>query len=136
MATRKQEILIERTKKYCQQLGVNAIPTLIWTKKEIKTMSRREVGSRHGKWTLGFCPFRSNFIYIAYAKHGSLSELDKTLRHELIHFRFPKISHGKNFELQIKNLKNGQIWPPWDRNAFVKAQWINLAEWSFRRMFG
>ena len=135
METRKQKILLERTEKYCQQLGVNAIPSIIWTKKEIKTMPKREVGSRHGKWTLGFCPVRSNFIYINYSKHGSLTELDHTLRHELIHFRFPNLSHGKNFELYIKNLKNGMIWPKWDRVAYVKSQWISLSEWAFRVMF-
>ena len=126
---------MERCEKYCSQLGVNVVPKIFWTKKDMKKLPIRVRCSRLGRFTWGWCPHRGNFIFIMYARHGNLTELDNTLRHELIHFRFPGLSHGKNFELAIKNLKNGMIWPPFDRISFVREKMHSYSMWAFRNMF-
>ena len=135
MTTRKQTILLERNKIYCKQLGLDVVPEILWTKKEMKKLPVKIRGSRLGKFTWGWCPQRANLIFICYSRHGSLTELDNTLRHELIHFRFPKMGHTKTFDLFMKNLKNGMLWPPWDRNAHVLECLGRYAEWAFRRLF-
>ena len=90
-------------------------------------------GSRLGRFTYGFCPTRANFLFICYSRHANLRSLDDTLRHELIHYRFPQIKHSKKFDTMVKNLKSPSFMCPiWDRNDYVKGQVQILMKWAFR----
>ena len=134
MTTKKQEILLERMKKYCDQLGVSELPKVVWTLKELMEMPRSIVGkNRAGKRTLGTCYYRDNLIYIAYLKHHNLTSLDNTLRHELIHYRFTGIPHGKRFEKKMKELKQGMTWEAKDRTVSVEKHIEKHADFEFRR---
>ncbi len=134
MTTKKQGILLERLETYCKQLGVEIIPRIIWTKKEVKELPAVSVGSGHAsKNTLGYCYYRDNLIYIAYSKHSGLVSLDETLRHELIRYRFPKMNHGKTFAKKIKELKNGVTWEPFNRALFVEKKILEWVEYRFRQ---
>ena len=101
MTTKKQKILLERLELYCKRLGV-PVPRIVWTKKEMKKLDKFYRGPRHGRGVRGYCCKRINCIYIAYAKHHTLKDLEHTLLHELIHFRFPSLQHGPKFEAKIK----------------------------------
>ena len=131
MTTKKQKILLERLELYCKRLGV-PVPRIVWTKKEMKKLDKFYRGPRHGRGVRGYCCKRINCIYIAYARHHTLKDLEHTLLHELIHFRFPSLQHGPKFEAKIKELKIGKtIWPAFDRAKFVAKQ-IELAIcWRF-----
>tara|TARA_B100001750_G_scaffold219566_1_gene206528 strand:- start:14 stop:628 length:615 start_codon:yes stop_codon:yes gene_type:complete len=111
--TKKQQIIIQRLNQYCKQMGIpdKDIPTIVWSKEEFRQhpvySTQRGMAS---KKTLGRCCILEKLIYISYAKHKTLRELDKTLRHELIHYRFFSLNHGKEFDKRMMQLKNGETW--------------------------
>ena len=120
--TRKQATLLERRDKYCKQLGVEH-PEMFWTKKEVR---EKYLGVRLGKRLLGKYS-RDNggdgWILIVYSMHNGLRDLDETLRHELIHWRFPQVRHSSpRFDKLMKQLKDGICWEPFT-NADYEAYW-------------
>lgn len=117
----KKCILMNRLTGYCSQLGLDVIPKIVWTKKELLGMGIPGKGLA-SKTTLGRCCRKDKVIYVAYSKHGDLRHLDDTLRHELIHFRFPFLQHGKKFDRLIKELKKGQIWDKFTTADFEKLE--------------
>lgn len=133
MTTKKQTILLNRMKVYLKRLGMIEEPKIIWTLRELIEQPKNIVGRRASKNTLGECYFRSNLIYIAYNKHHSLSSLDNTLRHELIHYRFSSLNHGPKFELRMKELKKGKTWPKYYRVDYVKGKKDLYVSYQFRR---
>ena len=111
--TKKQQIIMQRLNKYCKQLGIpkKDIPTIVFTKEEfMKHPAYSLKTGMAGPTTLGRCLTFQKLIYIAYSKHKTLRELDETLRHELIHYRFIELRHGKRFNRCIKQLKDGETW--------------------------
>ena len=78
------------------------------------------------------CHRKINVIFIDYAKHNGLIQLDNTLRHELIHYRFPGMSHGKKFVTTMKELKSGKTWEYFDRTAFVESSILESVMYKFR----
>ena len=129
LRTRKQIIMYKRLVNYCKQLNVTPIPLTAWSRKELqeKRPNERKV-SRH---TLGECYYSQPLIYIAYNKHSGIRQLDHTLRHELIHYRFTGIPHGVNFEKKAKELKQGKIFKSFDRTKWLEA--FNL-KWQLLKM--
>ena len=119
--TRKQAILLERLGTYCKQLGVEH-PKVFWTKKAFK---ERYPGQRVGKRWLGLCWRIKGAILVVYNKHNGLRDLDYTLRHELVHWRFPQVEHGARFDRLIKQIKDGICWEPFtnaDFDAYEKKR--------------
>tara|TARA_B100001750_G_scaffold225450_1_gene217287 strand:+ start:184 stop:624 length:441 start_codon:yes stop_codon:yes gene_type:complete len=114
----KKTILMERLDKYCKQLGVEH-PKIYWTKKEVR---EKYSGENLGKRLLGKCSRGAGWIIIVYNKHDGLRQLDDTLRHELVHWRFPQVNHGVRFEKLMKQLKDGICWEPFT-NADYEAYW-------------
>ena len=137
--------LINRCKLYSKQLGIKA-PGIIWSNEERKSFPTFIWGKRSVK-SLGERCLYANFIYIAYDEHKTLDELDSTLRHELIHIRFPEFgcgtrirwtkdkrgnligktmqNHSLKFESKMHDLKIGKIWKKFNSSAFIDKNLIN-----------
>ena len=112
---------MERLVIFCKQLGVDH-PKVFWTKKEVR---EKYPGERLGKRLLGKCSRDDGWILIVYNKHNGLRQLDNTLRHELIHWRFPQVNHGPRFDKLMKQLKNGGTWETYtnsDYEAYLKKR--------------
>jgi predicted metal-dependent hydrolase len=50
------------------------------------------------------------FIYKKKVLYG-LREVRDTLVHELVHYRFPEMKHGRKFEARIKEILRGEEFP-------------------------
>ena len=110
---------MERLDTYCKQLGVEH-PEVFWTKKAFKERyPGQRVVMRH---RLGLCWRMKGAILVVYNKHNGLRHLDHTLRHELVHWRFPQVKHGARFDKLIKQIKDGICWEPFT-NADYEAYW-------------
>ena len=130
--TKRQQILQRRLVSYCRRLGLGtAIPEIIWSRKEYKKFSSLHIGLRVSKHLRGSCFRLANKIFINYygTNNGlvhfvpSLDKMDYYLRHELIHYRFPKLNHGKKFEQEVEKLKNpNKFWPYFDRFQSVEDE--------------
>ncbi len=133
--SKRKILLLERVDKYCKQLGVTPIPKIVWNRNELKEV--RPDKRRVSKNTLGECYFAEPLIYINYPRHKGLIQLDSTLRHELIHYRFTGIPHGKKFHKKMKELKAGMTWKDFDRNKWrddFNKKWQNKTmEFKFRQ---
>ena len=93
---------------YCNQLKVN-IPNMVYRHCDVMrlpkviTDGRRYSAIRY----LGVCYIYNGIIFLNVKKHYSKVRLKRTLAHELIHLRFPHLSHGQEFEKKIDQLMKG-----------------------------
>jgi hypothetical protein len=108
--------------KYSRQIGIIdcEIPKLAFYGEEFKIYSD-EATSRHGlkpsrrggKHTTfsGLCSYYYRIIFVNIRGSRTLRELQKTLVHELVHYRFHYLSHGTRFEERIKLILRGKEYP-------------------------
>jgi hypothetical protein len=139
--------LIEDFNKYTKQIGIldEEKPALIVDKKtmdEVKSTwpinnQSRMSTSRY----YGICYWEQRTIYVnlnkrianyktykgaKYSRHY-LTKHKKTYRdylhtlvHELVHYRFKSLSHGKEYEKRITDILHGKVWPEkvlYDKNT-------------------
>ena len=137
--------LIDRCKLYSKHLGIKT-PQIVWSNEERKSFPTFFWGKRNVKKLGERCLF-ANMIYVAYDKRKTLEELDSTLRHELIHVRFPEFgcgtrirwtndkrgnligrtmqNHSLKFESMMHDLKIGKTWKKFNSSAFTDKNLIN-----------
>ena len=134
----KKTILMERLDKYCKQLGCST-PKIIWTKSdfmkvinETPSLKQRGLASKN---TLGRCCREEGLVYIAYQKLVKLRDLDHTIRHELVHWRFPQVKHGARFEKLIIQIKDGVCWEPFTDADFEAYRQKRIRKLTMNRLF-
>ena len=115
----QKEFLQKRLVKYCEKLGVDAIPKIVYTRANMQKYSLMEL-EHFDKNRKACCMSANNVIYIALQKHAFTFDLDETLRHELIHYRFPYAEHGEVFNHQTDELSQDVKYPNFDRNEYIK----------------
>jgi len=103
----------------CEQMGIVDIPRLVLTTKDVLNMPvEKTVGRRTSAYKfLGVCYRDAKTIFVNI-RHKAIKRLkgskvgtaEETLIHELVHYRFTYLSHGKEFQKRIKDIKNGKVW--------------------------
>jgi hypothetical protein len=124
----KEAMLRADLVKYCKQIGVIhcEIPELVFYGEEYKSKSLEgttfkeygqqpnRIGSRYTTYR-GSCDPWSRLIFVNFRtrnrRDGTLRELREGLVHELVHYRFPYMSHGKTYEKRIRNILRGKQYP-------------------------
>lgn len=110
----KRDWVMQKVNHYCSLLKVES-PTVFFTMSEYdrwKIEQRRKTGFvRVGRSNvLGVCHRISKFIVVLVKRHADLEDLDKTIRHELIHYTKPGYWHGgPEFRDRMERLKRGDI---------------------------
>lgn len=108
------EIFIgEKIAKYCKLLSINR-PTIITRTRQVLDLPKNITkGRRTSAYKYyGVSYLCHDIVFINVRRIENRESLDETLRHELIHFRFPYLSHGVDFEKKIKLLKKDHTWKP------------------------
>lgn len=110
IARLKEELL-----KYCKQIGIleDEIPTLVfsieeWNQKQVRAGSLRRRDRAYGR-----CSFSDRLIIVRvsdYKYNRTIKQLIHTLIHELVHYKWQWLPHGRKFEERIKEVKKGRIW--------------------------
>jgi hypothetical protein len=103
--------------KYCDQLGIQAYdyPDLVFTPKEVLEMPKnltkgfRSVLHRY----YGICFYQAKTIFLHLGRIKNQNKLRKIIIHELVHYRFPHLSHRK-FEDRIKLIIRGKKYKKYD----------------------
>ncbi|HKG87287.1 MAG TPA: hypothetical protein VKA95_03085 [Nitrososphaeraceae archaeon] len=137
MKEKYQNQLREDFNKYCKQLGIfpGEIPRLIIDRKEMNDFHKSipyDERKGNARTNDGLCYFEQRVIYVnigirrswtypykgvKYTKRQitphktTYRDLQFALAHELVHYRFPKMNHGKKFELTTRALLRGQTFP-------------------------
>jgi hypothetical protein len=129
--------LIEDFNKYTKQIGIldEEKPALIVDRKTMDDIRSKWPDGGRGRSTsrcYGICYWEQRTIFVnlnkrianyksykgaKYSQHY-LSKHKKTYRdylqtlvHELVHYRFKSLGHGKEYEKRITDILHGKVWP-------------------------
>jgi hypothetical protein len=131
-----QRLLIDFD-KYCKQIGIleEEKPRLVTDRKTMDELKQTFNDKGRGRSTAnnyGICYNEERVIYVnakiskkrarlykhvkyttAFAKEHKARYRDilHTLVHELVHYRFTKMVHGKRFEMRIREILGGRVFP-------------------------
>jgi len=97
-------------------------PKVLLTTREVLDMPREMTeGARTSAYKyLGLSYNKQSLIFINVRKISNEKDLENTIVHELIHQRFPYLSHGKRFNKLVRQGLQGKKFLP-----YQKRKWIN-----------
>lgn len=111
----KLEIL-EKVGIYANRFSIPE-PKVLFKSKEVLEMPKElTLGRRTTAYKYyGVSFMKSNFIFINVKKIPDEKSLDDTIVHELIHMRFPYLSHGKRFNKLVRHALKGKTFLPYQK---------------------
>lgn len=109
----KLEIL-EKVGIYANRFSIPE-PKVLFTPKEVLEMPKEMTeGRRTSAYKYyGVSYMQENLIFINVRKISDQKLLDNTIVHELIHMRFPYLSHGRRFNKLVRQGLRGKTFPPY-----------------------
>nr|AIF17122.1 hypothetical protein [uncultured marine thaumarchaeote KM3_76_B07] len=92
-------------------------PKILLTTREVLDMPREITeGARTSAYKyLGLSYNKQSLIFINVRKISNEKDLDNTIVHELIHQRFPYLSHGKRFNKLVRQGLKGKQFLPYQK---------------------
>ena len=92
-------------------------PKVLLTTREVFDMPREITeGARTSAYKyLGLSYNKQSLIFINVRKISNEKDLDNTIVHELIHQRFPYLSHGKRFNKLVRQGLKGKQFLPYQK---------------------
>ena len=92
-------------------------PKVLLTTREVLDMPREitEGGRTSAYKYLGLSYNKQNLIFINVRKISNDKILENTIVHELIHQRFPYLSHGKRFNKLVRQGLRGKMFSPYQK---------------------
>lgn len=108
----RKQFITDQVNKYAKQIGImdEQIPRIVLTTREVmempieQTKGRRTSAYKH----LGVCYYNARTIFINARKLVTKENLRYTIAHELVHYRFGYLSHGRKFEKRVKEILKGK----------------------------
>lgn len=116
-----RQYTVEKFNAFSKQLCVE--PKLLLTTKEVLqlpkeiTQGRRTTAYKY----FGVSYLGSNIVFINVKRIQRKKNLVNTIAHELVHIRFPYLSHGDKFNTIIKKVLKGKQFKPY-QTLFAKKQ--------------
>ena len=112
----------------CEKVGIYANrfsilePKVLFTTREVLDMPKEmtEGGRTSAYKYLGLSYNKQSLIFINVRKISNEKDLENTIVNELIHQRFPYLSHGKRFNKLVRQGLQGKKFLP-----YQKRKWIN-----------
>lgn len=114
--------ILEKSGIYSNRFSISE-PTLLLTTKEVldapKEMTEGRRTSAYKYYGVSY--LQHNLVFINVRKIPDEKTLENTIVHELIHMRFPYLSHGKRFNKLVRQGLRGKIFPPYRKRSKVHA---------------
>jgi len=109
----KLEIL-EKVGIYANRFSILE-PKVLFTTKEVLEMPKEMTeGRRTSAYKYyGVAYMQENLIFLNVRKIDDQKSLDNTIVHELIHMRFPYLSHGRRFNKLVRQGLRGKTFLPY-----------------------
>lgn len=106
--------ILEKVGIYSNRFSI-AEPKVLLTTKEVLEMPKAMTeGRRTSAYKyFGVSYLLNNLIFINVRKIPDEKTLENTIVHELIHMRFPYLSHGKRFNKLVRQGLRGKVFPPY-----------------------
>lgn len=108
--------ILEKIGIYSGRLSIPE-PRALLTSKEVLDMPKEiTVGRRTTAYKYyGVSYMQHNLVFINVKKIPDEKALDDTIAHELVHLRFPYLSHGKRFNKLVRQVLKGKTFGPYQK---------------------
>ena len=108
--------IYEKVGIYASRFSISE-PKVLLTTREVLDMPREitEGGRTSAYKYLGLSYNKQNLIFINVRKISNDKDLENTIVHELIHQRFPYLSHGKRFNKLVRQGLRGKKFLPYQK---------------------
>lgn len=115
--------ILEAVGVYAARLSV-AEPRVLLTTREVLDVPRElTAGRRTSAYKyFGVSYLESNMVFINVRKIPDERTLVDTIAHEMVHVRFPYLSHGRRFDRLVSELVAGRRFAPYKRRAPAKGR--------------
>ena len=108
--------ILEKVGIYCNRFSIPEPKVLLTTKEVLDMPKKMTEGRRTSAYKYyGVSYIPENLVFINVRKILDVKLLENTLVHELIHFRFPYLSHGRRFKKLIRQGLRGKTFPPYKK---------------------
>jgi len=106
--------ILEKVGIYSNRFSIPESQVLLTTKEVLEMPKVMTEGRRTSAYKYyGVSYLQHNLIFINVRKIPDEKNLENTLVHELIHMRFPYLSHGKRFNKLVRQGLRGKTFPPY-----------------------
>ncbi len=108
--------ILEKAGIYAARFGISE-PKVVLTTREVLDLPREITeGRRTSAYKyLGVSYLMHNLVFINVKKIPDDKTLENTIVHELIHLRFPYLSHGKRFNRLVRRGLAGKTFKPYQK---------------------
>ena len=108
--------ILEKTGIYANRSGIQE-PKILFTTREVLEMPKNMTeGRRTSAYKYyGVSYMQHNMIFLNIRKLPDEKALENTVVHELIHLRFPYLSHGKRFNKLVRRGLAGKTFAPYKK---------------------
>jgi hypothetical protein len=108
--------LLEKVGIYANRFGIQE-PKVLFTTKEVLEMPKEMTeGRRTSAYKYyGVSYMQHNMIFVNVRKMPDEKTLENTIVHELVHLRFPYLSHGKRFNKLVRKGLAGKTFSPYKK---------------------
>ena len=108
--------ILEKAGIYANRFGIQE-PKVLFTTREVLEMPKKMTeGRRTSAYKYyGVSYMQHNMIFLNIRKLPDDKTLENTIVHELIHLRFPYLSHGKRFNKLVRQGLGGKTFAPYKK---------------------
>ena len=112
--------ILEKVGIYANRFSIPE-PNLLFVTKEVLDMPREMTdGLRTSAYKYyGVSYLQHNLVFINVRKIPDEKVLENTIVHELIHMRFPYLSHGKRFNKLVRQGLRGKTFSPYKKRKEI-----------------
>ncbi len=108
--------ILETAGIYAARFGIPEPKILLTTREVLEMPKEITEGRRTSAYKYyGVSYMKHNLIFINVRKMPDEKTLGNTIVHELIHMRFPYLSHGKRFNKLVRQGLAGKTFPPYKK---------------------
>lgn len=108
--------ILEKVGIYSNRFSIPEPKVLLTTKEVLETPKEMTEGRRTSAYKyFGVSYLLNNLIFINIKKIPDEKTLENTIVHELIHMRFPYLSHGRRFNKLVRQGLRGKTFRPYQK---------------------
>ena len=108
--------ILEKVGIYSNRFGIEEPKVLLTTREVLNMPKEITQGRRTSAYKyLGVSYLQHNLVFINMRKLSDEKTLENTIVHELIHMRFPYLSHGKRFNKLVRHGLAGKTFAPYKK---------------------
>jgi hypothetical protein len=108
--------ILEKVGIFSDRLSIPEPKTLLSTAEVLKVPKELTAGRRTTAYKYyGVSYMQHHLVFINVKKIPDEKSLDDTIAHELVHLRFPYLSHGRRFNKLVRQVLKGKTFSPYQK---------------------